>query len=173
AYATLLAGLGAALVLGFGLYGRQFEPLTGDLTRIGWYPENAFGWTAPDHRFTPPLAEPGRLDGTYDVIVVGDSFSVDESDRIGANWPHFLARDSGLGVGVFDSGVTALETVLAGPVFRDHPPAALIYEIVERSLVPQHRHSGTADCAATTATPRPSRAIARRPDEPASVFRRT
>jgi hypothetical protein len=172
-YSILLTGLAFAAVIGFGLYGRSFEPLTGDLTRIGWYSEAAFGWHQPDHRFNPPLAESGKLDGTYDIVAIGDSFTVDEADRIGADWPHFLARDTGLRIGVFDSGIVPLDKLLASPVYREHPPAVLVYEIVERSFVPEHRGGGTANCTAKSATPRPGLVITPRDTAPAPIVRRT
>jgi SGNH hydrolase-like domain, acetyltransferase AlgX len=170
-YALALIGLALAAVGFFGLYGRHFEPLTGDLTRIGWYAENAYGWTLPDHRMLPPLAEKGRLDGAYDIVAFGDSFTVDEWDRPGSNWPHFLARETGLRIGVFDAGLLALDAILAGEGYRRHPPAVFVYEIVERSLVPRHGSGGPRDCAAAAPTPTPR--LAPRPlgQEPAAVER--
>jgi hypothetical protein len=172
-YALTLAVLAIAAVAGFGLYGRSFEPLAGDLTRIGWYAENEFGPTLPDHRFASPLAAEGQLDGVYDIVAVGDSFTVDEAGRSGADWPHFLARDTGLRIGTFDSGIDSLETVLASPVYRDHPPAALIYEIVERSFIPEHRGAGTAECAARLPTPQAGLALRPRAVAPQEIRRPT
>jgi hypothetical protein len=172
-YSILLIGLAFAAVIGFGLFGRSFEPLTGDLTRIGWYSESDFGWRRPDHRFNPPLAETGRLDGAYDIVAIGDSFTVDEADRIGADWPHFLARDTGLRIGVFDSGIDPLEKLLASPVYQQHPPAVLIYEIVERSFVPEHRGGGTANCTALSTTPQAGLVLKPQEAAAAPVVRRT
>jgi hypothetical protein len=165
-YNRLLIGLAYVAVVAFGLYGRHFEPLTGDLTRIGWFAENEFGWTLPQRRFAPPLAATASLEGRYDIIAIGDSFTAEEYNP-GVTWPHFLARDTGLAVGIFDSGIDPLERVLASPAFREHPPTALIYEIVERSLIPQHEvraHRGdeAAGCIAATPTPRPGLGIAPR-----------
>ena len=67
-YNWLTIGLAYLCVVGFGLYGRQFEPLTGDLTRIGWFSENEFGWAGEQQRFVPPLAPPAALDGSYDIV---------------------------------------------------------------------------------------------------------
>jgi hypothetical protein len=160
-YNLIAVGLAYLCVIGFGLYGRQFETLTGDLTRIGWFSENEFGWRGEQQRFVPPLAPAATLDGRYDIIAVGDSFTAEEYDP-GITWPHFLARDTGLRVGVFDSGIDSLDSVLASPAYREHPPAALIYEVVERSLIPEHRGGDTASCVATQRTPRPGLAIAPR-----------
>src|SRR5207253_980822 len=149
----------------------HFEPLTGDLTRIGWYPENAYGWRIPDHRVIPPLAETGRLDGAYDILALGDSFTVDEWDRPGSNWPHFLARDTGLRIGVFDSEIVSLDALLAGAAYRGHPPAALVYEIVERSFVPRRPAGGGGECAAEAATPRTGLALKPVERDPVPIIR--
>jgi hypothetical protein len=171
-YNLLLIGLAYAAIVGFGLHGRQFEPLTGDLTRIGWFSENEFGWTLPQQRFVPPLASAATLDGSYDIIAVGDSFTAEEYNP-GTTWPHVLARDTGLRVGVFDSGIDPLDRVLASPAYRENPPAALIYEIVERSLIPEHRGGNAKRCTATRATPRPELTIAPRDVVAQSVSRPT
>jgi hypothetical protein len=160
-YNWLTIGLAYLCVVGFGLYGRQFEPLTGDLTRIGWFSENEFGWHGQEQRFVPPLAPAAMLDSSYDIVAIGDSFTAEEYNP-GITWPHFLARDTGLRIGVFDSGIDSLDSVLASPGFRDHPPAALIYEVVERSLVPAHRGGDGADCVAHRPMPQPGLALAPR-----------
>ena len=170
-YNLLVIGLAYLCVVGFGLYGRHFEPLTGDLTRIGWFSENEFGWTLEQQRFVPPLAPAATLDGSYDIIAVGDSFTAEEYNP-GITWPHFLARDTGLSIGIFDSGIDSLDSVLASPAYREHPPAALIYEVVERSLIPAHRGGNTASCVATTPTPLPGLAITPLDVAPQSVNRK-
>jgi hypothetical protein len=170
-YNLLVIGLAYLCVVGFGLYGRNFEPLTGDLTRIGWYSENEFGWAGAQQRFVPPLAPAATLDSSYDIIAIGDSFTAEEYNS-GVTWPHFLARDTGLRVGIFDSGIDSLDSVLASPAYRDHPPAALIYEVVERSLIPSHRGGDAASCVATSPTPRPALAIAPLDVAPRSVGRK-
>jgi hypothetical protein len=169
-YNLLVVGLAYLCVLGFGLYGRHFETLTGDLTRIGWFSENEFGWAGEQQRFVPPLAPAATLDGRYDIVAVGDSFTAEEYNP-GVTWPHFLARDTGLRIGVFDSGIDSLDSVLASPGYREHPPAALIYEVVERSLIPAHRGGDVAGCVATSPTPRPRLAIAPLSVAPRSVSR--
>jgi hypothetical protein len=171
-YAIWLISLAVLFALGFGFYGRQFEPLTGDLTRIGWYSENQYGWTKPEARFFPPLAIEGWLGGQYDIIAVGDSFTVDEETHSsGYGWPHYLARDTGLRVATFDSGIDTLEMVLSSPAYLEHPPAIFIYEIVERSLIPSHRGTPRADCAATRPTPQPGIAMKPLAVEPQPVLR--
>jgi hypothetical protein len=174
-YNTLLIGSAVAAVLGFGLYGRTLEPLTGDLTRIGWYSENEFGWTVPQRRFQSLVAAVGELGFRADIIAYGDSFTAESPHNPGVTWPHFLARDTGLSVGIVDRGLVPIDELLGSAAWRDHPPSILIYELVERSLVPEHGRSGTAGdpCTARIPTPDLTFDIAPLSIEPIAVARPT
>jgi hypothetical protein len=129
-----VALLGGAIV-GLTLW---LEPLAGDLTRIGGYSENEYGWRGAQERFTPPLAEPADLNHLYDILVFGDSFSLsiasDQQTKPGGFWVDYLARETGLTVGVVHYDKLGLAAYLASAAYRDHPPRALIYETVERGL---------------------------------------
>src|SRR5260370_35515889 len=94
-YCLLLIGAAYACVVGFGLYGRQFEPLTGDLTRIGWFAENEFGGVPPQQRFAPPLPPPASLAGSYDLHAARDRLPPQRGDPRTA-LPHALPRDTRL-----------------------------------------------------------------------------
>jgi len=49
------------------------QPIAGDLTRVGFLPERAFGWNAPQ---PPVLGSPGNAaSNEAEILVVGDSFS--------------------------------------------------------------------------------------------------
>jgi hypothetical protein len=173
-YNALLIGIAAVSVLGFGLYGRMLQPLTGDLTRIGWYSENEFGWSLPQHRFQPLVASVGDL-GRAEIIAYGDSFTAESPHNPGVTWPHFLARDTGRAVAIVDRGLVTLDELLGSAAWRDHPPPVLIYQLVERSLVPEHGRNAAAagGCTARIATPEIALAVARLPIEPIAVTRRT
>ena len=166
-YTLLLISLMVGLTLGFGLWAQGFEPLWGDLTRIGWRSENDYGWTLPKQRFQPLAAEIGSLDRHYDVVAIGDSFTAESQWRPGTTWPHFLAHDTGLKVGIFDSKETGVDELLASPVFRSDPPPVLIYEVVERSLVPDHPSAAGDACPADQTAPQP--VLAPGPASPAPV----
>lgn len=118
----------------------DFQPLRGDLTRLGGYSENEFGWNGQELIFNPPLARGGTLNGQYDIAVLGDSFSSrttpDRQTRLGSFWTDFLVADTGLSVGVFDRSRTPVEQYLASASFRTHPPKLVVYESVERALEP-------------------------------------
>ena len=148
-YALLLILFSAILAAALAVYGRSFEPLSGDLTRIGWRSENDFGWTAPKEHFDPLAAELGRLDAHYDVVAIGDSFTGESPWHPGTTWPHYLAHDTGLKVAIFDSDDDMVGQLLASDGFKANPPTVVIYEIVERNLIPDHRSAAGDACPAT------------------------
>ena len=148
-YLCFLFGLlGIAAAFGFDTV-VSLEPLVGALTRVGGYSENEFGWNGVEEKFTRPLAEAGKLDRDYGVVVIGDSFSrpttPDRQTGEGSFWTDFLANDTGLRVGVFDVAVTPVEQFLSSPSYRSHPPRLVILELVERTL--RNRLAGPANCA--------------------------
>jgi hypothetical protein len=166
-YALLLVGLMVALTLGFGLWARGFEPLWGDLTRIGWRSENDYGWTLPKERFQPLAAEVGSLDRHYDIIAIGDSFTGESVWRPGTTWPHFLARDTGLEIGIFDSDEDLIGRLLASPGFGTDPPSVVVYEIVERNFIPRHPSAPGEPCPKDQGAPHP--VLVPRPPPPPPV----
>ena len=152
-YTCLLILFALILTAGLALYGRSFEPLTGDLTRIGWRSENDFGWTRPEVHFEPLAAAVGTLDAHYDVVAIGDSFTGESPWHPGTTWPHFLAHDTGLKVAIFDSDDDMVGRLLASERFRTDPPAVVVYEIIERNLVPNHRSRPDEACPRAIADP--------------------
>ena len=148
-YAFLLILFSASLAAALALYGRSLQPLSGDLTRIGWRTENDFGWTAPKEHFEPLAAAPGTLDAHYDVVAIGDSFTGESPWHPGTTWPHYLAHDTGLKVAIFDSDDDMVGRLLASDGFKSDPPAVVIYEIIERNLVPDHRSASSDTCPET------------------------
>jgi hypothetical protein len=152
-YAFLLILFSLGLAGALAVYGHSFEPLSGDLTRIGWRSENDFGWTLPKERFEPLAASLGTLDEPYDVVAIGDSFTGESPWHPGTTWPHYLAHDTGLKVAIFDSDDDLIGRLLASERFRTEPPALVIYEIVERNLVPAHPSRPQDACPTAIATP--------------------
>jgi hypothetical protein len=129
-----LALLSAGIALAAALW---LQPLAGDLTRLGGYSENDFGWNGTEAVFVPPLAHSG-FSGHDDIVVLGDSFSMrntpSRQTQAGGFWTDFLAADTGLSVGVFDADTMTVERLLDSEAFRRNPPSLVILEIVERSL---------------------------------------
>lgn len=63
----LMVGFSAGLII-------WAQPLSGDLTRIGAYPERWYGWSAPQQKI-PDLSNTARAVGKKHLLVLGDSFS--------------------------------------------------------------------------------------------------
>jgi hypothetical protein len=174
-YSLALIGLALAVagtVSGLAWYlvpmPRKLELGTGDLTRIGWYSNNRYGNGKPQVRFEPALVRIApSLDGPYDVVILGDSFSGD-ADK---GWANHLAA-KGLSVLVIpfaedtakgsQSDVEAIERQVAGlvesPSFREHPPGVFVFQSIERMLRRRLVHPA-APCAGEdppeAPTPRP------------------
>jgi len=114
------------------------QPLSGDLTRLGGYSEQDFGWNGVEEYFAPPLAHAGNLSGKYDIVIIGDSFSSrttpDRQAPLGSFWTDFLAARSGLAIGVFDMNKHPLNQFLMSDSYLSTPPKVVIYETVERAL---------------------------------------
>ena len=116
------------------------QPLTGDLMRLGGYAEHNFGWNGGQTRFDPPLVGAGSLNSPYDIVVVGDSFSLPVELTPGSvpdernHWTDYLAAESGLSIGAFNRDRISLETFLASESFLDTPPKLLVVEYAERTL---------------------------------------
>ena len=117
-----------SLLFGVGLY---LEPLHGDLTRVGSFAENDFGWNKSQLEFPQPLHEVGSYERYYDVVVLGDSFSLVSPKW---TWQNYLAAATGWSVTTLNIGEVSLAQVLDSPVFKKTPPKILILETVEREV---------------------------------------
>lgn len=112
------------------------QPLSGDLTRIGGYLEEDFGWNEPQEAFESKhfvLANSiADLDRRFDVVVVGDSFSADHY----RGWQNYLVENTGLSVITFYMAYGFnLAGVIASEEFKKFPPKILIYESVEHLAI--------------------------------------
>ena len=122
------------------------QPITGDLTRLGGFMENDFGWNEPQQQFSSPLftLEANRdYDQYYDVVVLGDSFSA-TSPR--GQWQNYFVRATGLSLVTYQVDRIDIESFVASPAYRDHPPRIVIYETVERSFIDRSLPLNKGDC---------------------------
>lgn len=112
------------------------EPLRGDLTRPGGYAEDEYGWNQPQERFSPPFASV-RYDRPFDVVVLGDSFSINPTGQTdpGTYWTNFVAQRTGLSIVAISRFHMTLAELLRHPVFVETPPRLLILQTVERYMV--------------------------------------
>lgn len=160
-YSLVLAATGLAVLLsvvGFAYYLIPMSGMTvvgsGDLTRIGWFSNNRYGNQKPNLAFHPSLVtKADAIDRHYDVVILGDSFSLD----LEKSWPNYLAAKglSVLVIGVADDPAkpgsiaadieTQIKTLLQSPAFRDSPPSVFIFETIER-FVKRRLVNGTTPC---------------------------
>jgi len=122
-------------LIGLTLY---MQPLSHELTRMGGYLENDYGWNSPQEHFEPPLfKKAGSIDDYgkyYDVVVLGDSFSDNES----YGWQNYFVNETGLKTISFNMFSTSVDEIIGSPVYLKHPPKLFIYESVERSIPSRH-----------------------------------
>ncbi|MCA9483851.1 MAG: hypothetical protein KC553_08965 [Nitrospina sp.] len=129
--------LGPLAGLFFLLYGLAcvLEPIDGDLTRLGAYWENDYGWNAVQEGFTEPLFDfnaEGRYEHYYDAVVIGDSFSI---KNFPYQWQSFLVASTSLTLLTLPVDKVDIDQLIASPVYRNSPPRLVIFESVERAVV--------------------------------------
>jgi len=116
------------------------EPPSNELTRMGGYLENDFGWNAPQEHFAEPLFNMADsiedYQHYYDVVVVGDSFSEDESH----GWQNYFANLSGLSIITFSIKSVKPGDVINSQIYNQKPPKLFIYQTVERNIITRHNH---------------------------------
>jgi len=130
----------SAVLLAIGVY---LQPLYGDLTRIGSYPEKDFGWNKPQLEFRQQLFKIGKYDRYFDVVVLGDSFSL---GRLLPSWQNHVVAATGWSVLTLDAAEVRLDQIFENRVFRGTPPRIFIFESVERQL--PHRLTRRFPCEA-------------------------
>lgn len=136
-YARLI-GLCAVMILAvvWGI-ASWLLPMDGDLARVGGYSENEFGLREPQTVFAKnhfTLADSLEdYDRRYDVVVLGDSFSVDQVERF-FGWQNYFIARTGLSMIVFDTRRYWPVEVYDSPQFKKYPPKVFVFETVERYL---------------------------------------
>ena len=105
------------------------NPIVGDLTRQGYLSEERFGWHEPQIRYEKPHFSDILPQKQYDIIVIGDSFSLDQK----RSWVNTLASLTGLSVGV--SHHRNLKLFDLGDADVIGRPGLIIFETAERRLL--------------------------------------
>lgn len=138
-YSLSLIWLTTSLFLILMAIGFFLEPLSGDLTRLGWYSEYNFGWNEPQKAFESELFSRETAYQNYaDIVVIGDSFSMGGT---GYEWQNFFVTETGLSVAAFGLyGVDLrikdelLPEIVNSKAFQERPPRVVVFEKVERWL---------------------------------------
>lgn len=135
----------------------QMQPIDGDLTRIGAYPERHYGWNAPQRVFPQPLFGSSVADGA-DVLVIGDSFATAMPNH---QWQNPLVAVTGMRVSTLSAYDQTIDQVMADPAYQAQPPRWLVLTLVERhfpSMLARH-----ASCPAPAPVRSPTQLDAAQP----------
>jgi hypothetical protein len=116
-----------------------FEPLVGDLTRIGNYAEKDFGWQAPNAFMR--LEENGPHMRDPDVLVLGDSFSRSNV------WQSFASQKLSAKIQSFEYADVGCIQNWVDYALNQPSAKTIIIETVERVFAP--RFQDVAPCAAS------------------------
>lgn len=136
-YSKILgAAFVAILVLVWSL-ASWLQPVDGDLARVGGFAENEFGHRTPQAIFDANLftvaTDLQDYDQYYDVLVLGDSFSVDQEKRL-FGWQNYFINRTGLSMIVFDTRRIWPVEIYESPAFKKYPPKVFVFQTVERYL---------------------------------------
>ncbi len=124
------------MVMTLSSIGYLNQPLVGDLTRIGGFRENDFGWNAFQLEYSEVLYDSieqlNDFNKYYDVVVLGDSFTFLDQNR---SWLNFLVDKTGFSVAAFHQKKFEIVDILNSPQFVKSPPRLFIYQSVERGII--------------------------------------
>jgi hypothetical protein len=109
------------------------KPVKGDMTRVGGYSDNDYGWNQPLEFYPAPLYQLNNADYREysDLLVLGDSFS---SGNPRMNWVNYVVDGTGVNAQVlhFDQG--GMARILNSAAFKRTPPKYLVIQSIEASL---------------------------------------
>jgi len=110
------------------------QGFTTDLTRVGGFPEEDFGWSGTEYKFAEPQAEYIGAGGVYekytDMVVFGDSFSQDKE----SSWVSHFVNATGLSAQVMHYDQGGIERLIETGLYQSQPPRVVVFEILERML---------------------------------------
>ena len=156
-YGSVLLIVMAPAVLLMNVYAWSgLQPFATDLTRVGGFPEEDFGWSGTEYKFAEPLAETHGAGGVYeqytDMVVFGDSFSLKED----SSWVSHFVNATGLSAQIMHYDQGGIERLVETDLYQTRPPRVVVFEVLERMLL--KTFSGApVDCQLSD----PSRAVAR------------
>jgi hypothetical protein len=121
------------------------QGFTTDLTRVGGFPEEDFGWSGTEYKFAEPQREYIGAGGVYekytDMVVFGDSFS----QGVESSWVSHFVNATGLSAQVMHYDQGGIERLIETGLYRSQPPRVVVFEILERMLNKVFRNA-PVDC---------------------------
>lgn len=148
-FSILVVASTLLLVAASWLLAWWFEPLYGDLTRLGGYPERDFGWNQAVDEFDPAIASFGEWTSPVDILVIGDSFA---NLRPRQQWQNLLAARTGWQIHTLDVHHVDVDQLVRSPIYAANPPKVVIWNVVERDLVDEFGRERT-ECPEAVITP--------------------
>jgi hypothetical protein len=145
----------SCLTILFGLFQQQ---LTGDLTRIGYFSENQFGWNQQHLKLVNETVELSKLDDYHDIMILGDSFS-----HVGSTYAKAFIQSTNIDTGILHTKNHDVWDVLDHYQKTDHFPKLFIYQTVEREL--KNRLNKFKDCPQAISNPKTAEALMINPKE--------
>ena len=120
------------------------DPLVGDMTRLGGFLENDYGWNRKHEVFSEPLYKYiknlDEYDKYYDVVILDDSFSFGVPER---TWTNYFSMETGLSILGLHVQNTSIDELINSEQYKKNPPRLLIYQSIERALLARnHNCSG-------------------------------
>ena len=113
------------------------EPYSGDLTRVGAFSENDYGWNAPQKVFSSSEVVVGKNISDYNryyyIFVVGDSFSAIPENNA-CNWQDFLLRTTSANLISYHQNNIDIHQLTESKFFKEYPPKFFIYEAAEHGV---------------------------------------
>jgi len=130
----------ATLLVGLSFY---LQPFYGDLTRLGGYPENLYGWNDPQSAFSESVTSYiNQYDGAHvDYLIFGDSFShvCEVSSDVPLNsciqWTGYLKKSAGYHGLTFHHDKYSSQELVDKVKTLDIKPKFLVFQSVERYAV--------------------------------------
>ena len=110
------------------------EPIEGDLTRLGGFTENDFGWNEPQQQFSSMLFTLEGRGNTTGIMTLWFWAILFPTPPQEPNGRTILSRETGLSLITYKVDDIDIESFVASPAYKDHPPRIVIYETVERSF---------------------------------------
>lgn len=167
-FSILVVASTLMLVAAAWLLAWWFEPLYGDLTRLGGYPERDFGWNRPIEEFDPPITSFGEWTRPVDILVIGDSFA---NLRPRQQWQNHLAARTGWRIHTLDVHHVDVAQLVRSSIYVGNPPKVVIWNIVERDLVGEYGRKQSECPKAVPTSPVGLATPAKLPSGPVAVMR--
>ena len=168
-FALLIVFVPVVLLVNFYAWS-GLQPFTIELTRVGGFPEEGFGWFGTEYKFAESPVESFHEGGVYenyaDMVVFGDSFSMEPD----SNWLYHFVNATGLSAQAMYYYQGGIERLVDTDLYKARPPRVVVFQVVER-LFKDTFQTSPVDCKLSDAVV-PLPADFERLDLPLTAYKR-